>query len=98
MSHKGDKRFQAATEDNVMHTLNAKVADVDVPLMSVSQVVLARHEVVFSPSRSYISIKGGKYAPSRKLPLRLDGNVYRLKMWVPKDQPASFQGPARKSP
>ena len=98
MPHKGEKRFQVATEDNAMHTLNAQVADVDTPLLSVSQVVLGGHEVVLSPAGSYISFKGGKYAPGRKLPLRLDGNTDRLKIWVPKDQLASFQGPARKSP
>ena len=81
-----------------MHTLTAQVTDVDTPLLSVSQVVLGGHEVVFSPAGSYINLKGGKYKPGKKLPLRLDGNVYRLKVWVPKDQPASFQGPARKAP
>ena len=53
---------------------------------------------MFPLAGSYISFKGGKYAPGRKVSLHLDGNVYRLKMWVPKDQPASFQGPARKLP
>ena len=81
-----------------MHCLTAQVTDVDTPLLSVSQVVLGGHEVVFTPAGSYIKLKGGKYTPSKKLPLRLDGNVYRLKMWVHKDQPASFQGPARKAP
>ena len=81
-----------------MHTLTAQVTDVDTALLSVSQVVLGGHEVVFSPAGSYINLKGGKYKNGEKLPLRLDGNVYRLKMWVHKDQPASFQGPARKAP
>ena len=81
MPHKGEKVFQAATEDYMMHTLKAQVTDVDSPLLSVSQVVLGGHEVVFRPESqggSYISLKGGKYTPGKKLPLRLDGNVYRL--------------------
>ena len=101
MPHKGEKVFLAATEDYMLHTLKAQVTDVDTPLLSVSQVVLGGHEVVFRPESqggSYISLKGGKYTPGKKLPLRLDGNVYRLKMWVPKDQSKSFQGPARKAP
>ena len=52
----------------------------DTPLLSVSQVVRGGHEVVISPAGSYINLKGGKYTPGKKLPLRLDGNVYRLKM------------------
>ena len=95
--HKGSKMFQAATEDYQLHTLNAQVTDVDTPLLSVSQVVMGGHNVVFSPEGSYIQLKGAQYA-GKKLPLRLDGNVYKLKMWVPKDQPASFQGPAHKTP
>ena len=98
MPHKGEKRFEAVSEGNALHPLTAQVTDVDTALLSVSQVVLGGHEVVFSPTGSYINLRGGKYNNGEKLPLRLDGNVYRLKMWVHKDQPASFQGPARKAP
>ena len=98
MPHEGEKRFEAVTESGDQHTLTAQVTGVDGALLSVSQVVRGGHEVVFTPTGSYINLKGGKYKNGEKLPLRLDGNVYRLKMWVHKDQPASFQGPARKAP
>ena len=94
----GQKKFQAVTEDNQAHVLNAEVAPVDGPLMSVSQIVLGGHTVVFSPSGSHINLKGGKYGTNRKVPMRLDGNTYKLKMWVPKKQPESFQGPAEAKP
>ena len=66
-----------------MHVLEAQVADVDTPLLSVSQVARGGHTVVFSPKGSYIDLAGVKYGPGKKLPMRLDGDVYRLKMWVP---------------
>ena len=98
MPHEGEKRFEAVTEGGDLHTLTAQVTGVDTALLSVSQVVKGGHDVIFTPTGSYINLKGGKYQKGEKLPLRLDGNVYRLKMWVHKDQLASFQGPARKAP
>ena len=83
---------------NQPHDLNAQITLVDGPLLSVSQVVLGGHTVVFSPKGSYINLVGGKYGADRKLPMRLDGNIYKLKMWVPKEQPKSFQGPVETKP
>ena len=96
--HMGQKKFQAVTEDNQSHVLNAQVTPIEDPLLSVSQIVLGGHTVVFSPSGSYINLTGGKYGTNKKVPMRLDGNIYKLKMWVPKDQPKSFQGPAEAKP
>ena len=78
--------------------MNAQVTDVDTPLLSVSRIVLGGHTVVFSPTGSFIDLAGARYGSGKKLPMRLDGNTYKLKMWVPKEQPKSFQGPAQKSP
>ena len=78
--------------------MNAQVTDVDTPLLSVSQIARGGHTVIFSPKGSYIDLAGANGTPGRKVPMRLDGNVYKLKMWVPRDQPKSFQGPAQKSP
>ena len=98
IQHKGSKKFQAATEDHSMHVLEAQVTDVDTPLLRVSQVVRGGHTVVFPPNGSYIDLAGVKYGPGKKLPMRLDGNVYRLKMGVPRDQPMPFHGPAQTQP
>ena len=96
--HMGSKKFQAVTEDNQPHVLNAQITPVDEPLLSVSQIVLGGHTVVFSPTGSYIDLAGARYGSGEKLPMRLDGNTYKLTMWVPREQPMSFQGPAQKSP
>ncbi len=87
--HKGLKSFTAATEAGDLREINASVTDVDKPLLSVSQVVLSGATVVFSPKGSYIDCKGGN-----RTPLELQGNIYTLKMWVPKNQTSPFQGPA----
>ena len=94
----GSKKFRAVTEDNQSHELNAQITPVDDPLLSVSQVVLGGHTVVVSPKGSHINLVGGKYGAGRKLPMRLDGNVYKWAMWVPKEQPKSFQGPVETKP
>ena len=69
------------------------MTDVDQALLSVSQIVRTGATVVFSPEGSYIDSPGGT-----TLPINLRNNVYFLKMWVPKDQPKSFQGPAEAKP
>ena len=45
--------------------------------------------VVFSPKNSYIDRPGG-----RRVPLELQGNIYTLKLWVPRNQDGPFQGQA----
>ena len=82
-----------------LDTLTAQVADVDGPLLSVGQVVSGGNTVVFSPSGCYIDLAAKKgpsgNIPAKRIPLRSEGNVYKLKMWVPKQQSAGFQGPAQ---
>ena len=86
-------------DDHWLLSLKALVPYVDKPLLSVSQIVHGGHTVVFSPKGSYIDLKaGGRYGAGRRIPMRKDGNVYMLKMWVPREQPTSFQGPVETKP
>ena len=97
--HMGDKKFRAVTEDYQPHDMHAQITECVHPLLSVSQIVLGGHTVVFSPKGSYIDLKaGGKYGAGRRIPMRKDGNIYMLKMWVPREQPESFQGPVETKP
>ena len=97
--HMGDKKFRAVTEDYQPHDMHAQITECVHPLLSVSQIVLGGHTVVFSPKGSYIDLKaGGKYGAGRRIPMRKDGNTYMLKMWVPREQPESFQGPVETKP
>ena len=97
--HMGDKKFRAVTEDYQPHDMHAQITECVHPLLSVSQIVVGGHTVVFSPKGSYIDLKaGGKYGAGRRIPMRKDGNVYMLKMCVPREQPTSFQGPVETKP
>ena len=87
--NQGRKNFVAATDDWELKTIKAAVTKVDTPLLSVSAVVLAGGTVVFSPQCSCIESKTG-----HQTPLTASKGVYNLKMWVPKNQEAHFQGPA----
>ena len=87
---RGMKTFTALTEDEQWRTVNARITDVDKPLLSVSQIVRnGGATVVFSPEGGYIKSPG---RPT--LPMELRNNVYHLKMWVPKEQgePKPFHG------
>ena len=57
--HMGNKRFRAVTEDNQPHELNAQIDPIADPLLSVSQIILGGHTVVFFPKGSYIDLTGG---------------------------------------
>ena len=97
--HMGDKKFRAVTEDYQPHDMHAQITECVNPLLSVSQMVHGGHTVVFSTKGSYIDLKAcGGYGAGRKIPLRKDGNIYMLKMWVPKEQPESFRGPVETKP
>ena len=88
IQHMGQS-FNAVTEEEQVKRKTAQVTEVDKPLLSVHQVVKHGSTVVFSPSQSYIDTPGGQ-----RLHMESAGNVYMLKMWVPKDQTPSFQGQA----
>ena len=87
--NKGHNKCKVLTVNGQERRRSASVTDVGKPLLSVSQVVLGGSTVVFSPNNSYIDSLGGK-----RIPIERQGNIYTLKLWVPKDQDASFQGQA----
>ena len=86
---KGKKSFNAQAQDESWWNLNARVTNVDKPLLSVSQMVEGGSTAVFAPGGSYIKCPKGK-----TMPIELRSNVWFLKMWVPKDQKKPFQGQA----
>ena len=81
-----------------MHQLHAQIADVDTPLLSVSQTVLGGDTVVFLVKRRHIDIASKNGVPGTRVPMRLDGNVYMFRMWVSRDQPKLFQAPTKAPP
>ena len=87
IEHMGQKSFNAVTEDEEVRRITAPVTEVDNPLLSVHQIVKHGSTVVFAPSGSYIDTPGGQ-----RLRMKDAGNVYKLKMWVPKEQTPSLQG------
>ena len=64
----------------------AAVTDVDDALLSVSKVVRAGNRVVFDEEGSYIEHK----QTGEVTPLSEVGGLYKLKMWVPKNQSYPF--------
>ena len=64
----------------------AAVTDVDDALLSVSKVVSAGNRVVFDNEGSYIEHKES----GEVTPLVTQGSLYKLKMWVPKNQSHPF--------
>ena len=89
IEHMGQKIFHAVAEDEQLRRITAQVTEVDEPLLSVHQIVKHGSSVVFAPSGSYIDTPGGQ-----RLHMKSVGNVYKLKMWVPKEQTQPFQGQA----
>ena len=89
IQHMGQKIFNAVAEDEQLRRITAQVTEVDEPLLSVHQIVKHGSTVVFAPSGSYIDTPGGQ-----RLRMKNAGNVYKLKMWVPKEQTQSFHGQA----
>ena len=98
----GSKHFVADTEDFSRHELTVQVTDVETALLSVGQVVNGGNTVVFSPKGSYIdpAAKTGPAGtiPAKRIPLRPEGNIYMMRMWVPKNQSKGFQVPAKAQP
>ena len=77
-----------------INLLTAQVTDVHNPLLSVSQIVGAgdsnnRAKVVFSKDESYIDLGDG-----RRDQLEFRDGLFRLKLWVPRDQKMDFHGQA----
>ena len=82
--NRGHKCFVAHTGCGTIMRMNTNITDVEEPLLSVSQMVTHGATVVFSPDA-----KGGSYIESNGnyIPLEYKDKVYKLKMWIPRDQP-----------
>ena len=78
--NRGEKSFLGVTEEGIARRLKAQVTDVDRPLMSVAQIVQNGGRVVFDKKGSYVE-GGGK-----NIALAYDGGLYKLTMWVPREQ------------
>ena len=87
--HKGQKHFIAHTESNGVVKMTTNVADVDLPLMSVAQIVHNGGKVVFAKDRCYIEYRNGMIDHLEQW----DG-LYIMKLWIPKKQTTPFQGQA----
>ena len=82
----GEKTFTADTGLGHLRNMVAAVTDVDGALLSVSKVVRAGNRAVFDDEGSYIEHKQkGEVTPMSEV-----GGLYRLKMWVPKNQSYPF--------
>ena len=78
-----------AAADEGMLDLTTKVAGVDLPLLSVAQMVYNGSKVVFSKGDRYI-----EYSNGRRDKLEQRDGLYIMKVWVPRNQKAPFQGQA----
>ena len=81
-----EKTFKAFTDQGHLRHMVAAVTEVDDALLSVSKVVKAGNRVVFDDSGSYIEHK----ALGELTPLLEQRGLYKLKMWVPKNQSCPF--------
>ena len=84
--HMGEKAFKAYTDQGYIRNMVAAVTDVDDALLSVSKVVKAGNRVVFDEGESYIEHK----QTGEVTPLLEKAGLYKLKMWVPKNQSHPF--------
>ena len=84
--HMGEKAFTAFTDQGHMRKMVAAVTEVDDALLSVSKVVKAGNRVVFDEDGSYIEHKES----GEVTPLVEQRGLYKLKMWVPKNQSHPF--------
>ena len=75
----GEKTFAGVTPDGVQRSVTAQVCGVNKGLMSVTKLVEAGHQVVFSKAGSYILDE----TTGESLELHQSGGMYMLRLWVP---------------
>ena len=91
----GDKQIRAVTDELTPSggykplDFGCSVTDVDKPLLSVAQLVRHGGKVVFAKDESYIDLGDG-----RRDQLEFRDGLFRLKLWVPRDQKMDFHGQA----
>ena len=81
-----EKAFNAYIGQGHLRHMVAAVTEVDDALLSVSKVVKAGNRVVFDADGSYIENK----TTGEVTPLMEQRGLYKLKMWIPKDQTHPF--------
>ena len=79
MPNRGEKALRVVTEEGNRCTLKMQVTDVTKPLMSVSKICDAGHEVTFTSGGGYIMHLETK----QRTEFRRVDNVYRLRVAVP---------------
>ena len=84
--HMGETTFKAYTDQGHIRHMVAAVTEVDDALLSVTKVVKAGNRVVFDDNGSYIEHKES----GEVTPLVEKAGLYKLKMWVPKNQSRPF--------
>ena len=84
--HMGENAFTAYTDQGHIRHMVASVTEVDDALLSVSKVVKAGNKVVFDQGGSYIENK----TTGEVTPLLEQRGLYKLNMWVPRDQSRPF--------
>ena len=87
--NRGQKQLQVVTERNQQRAITVQVCNVNKALLSVKKTCRTGHRVVFDDDGSYIENKATK----ERTPLKEEGGVYTLDVWVKKGQP--FQRPER---
>ncbi len=78
----GEKKFVAVTDNGLMRKMKIQICDVNKALMSVKRITKAGNRVVFDDEYSYIEDK----ATGEHIPLKEEGGMYMLKLWVRKTQ------------
>ena len=78
----GEKKFVAVTDNGLMRKMKIQICDVNKALMSVKRIARAGNRVVFDDEYSYIEDK----ATGEHIPLKEEGGMYMLKLWVRKTQ------------
>ena len=84
--HLGEKAFNAYTDQGHLRHMVAAVTEVDDALLSLSKVVKAGNRVVFDAGGSYTEHK----TTGEVTPLIEQRGLYKLNMWIPKDQSHPF--------
>ena len=84
--HTGQKTSTAYTNEGHLREMVASVTDVEDALLSVSKLVKADNRIVFDEGGSYIEHK----LTGEVTPLEEQRGLYKLKMWIPKDQSRPF--------
>ncbi len=82
----GEKTFTAYTDEGHIRQMVASATDVEDALLSVPNIVKVGNRVVFGGTGSYIEHK----ITGEVTPLIEQRGLYKLKIWVPKDQPHPF--------